>query len=418
MKKIVVVFMAALGLMFCTPGMSHAGEVSVLLEKLVDKGILTPNEAKIIEQETKTQVSKDLVQKNSYSLPDWVQSMKLKGDARLRYQYEKKDGDAGSRNRARTRFRMGLDFNPIKNVTVGAGLSGGTTDPRSTNDTWQNTFERPDVRLDYASIEYAAAPWAQLVGGKFIFKDYLWQTTDMLWDTDINPYGFSAHLSHSIADDVEGFLNAGWWLIDENGISKNQDPNLFYAQGGAGYMGEKLDAKFAGTWYVFNGVKGYDLDNELNTNSQVGGVADAGLKYDYDSFALDAEFGVSNILGGLPYGIDERIAVYGNFIVNPDPSEQNIGWAAGFNFGNKKVNAAKQWQMKYQYVYLGKDAFPDTFPDSDRYGGRTDVKSHEVIFNIGLMKNVTFGVDYYMSNRIKATSNTEHVVQGDLVVKF
>lgn len=418
MKRMVVVLLAALGLMFCVVPISSAGEVSILLDKLVDKGILTSNEAKIIEQETKTQVSKDLVQKSSYALPDWVQSIKLKGDARLRYQYEKKDVSAGSRSRARTRFRLGMEINPVKNTIVNVGLSSGGTDPRSTNATWENTFERPDVRLDYASIEYAAAPWAQLVGGKFIVKDYLWQTTDMLWDTDINPYGFSGHFTRNIAGDVEGFVNTGVWLLDENGISKNADPTMIYVQGGAGYEGEKLDAKLAGTWYIFNGVKGYDLDNELNTNSQVGGVVDAGLKYDYDSFALDAEWGGNNILGGLPYGIDERIAVFGNFIVNPDPSEQNIGWAVGLNFGNKKVQAAKQWQIKYQYVYLGKDAFPDAFPDSDRYGGRTDVKSHEVALTVGLMKNVTFGVDYYMSNRIKAASNTEHVVQGDLVVKF
>lgn len=414
MKKIFILVLAGLGLTFCMQTPSYAGEVSVLLEKLVDKGVLTPNEAKIVEQETKAQVSKEIVQKNSYAVPDWVQSMKLKGDIRLRYQYEKKDNDAASRSRARTRFRMGLDFNPVKDVKVGAGFSGGTTDPRSTNDTWQNTFERPDLRLDYASIEYTAAPWATLVGGKFLFPNYLWQTTDMLWDTDINPYGFSAHLTHSIIDDVEGFVNAGWWLIDENGANKNPDPNMLYLQGGTQYSAEKIDAKVAGTYYMFNGVKGYTLDNTAATNTLTGGK----LMYDYDSFAVSAEFGTNSILGGLPYGIDERIAVFGDYIVNPDPSNQNIGWSAGFQFGNKKVSAFKTWQMKYQYAYLGKDAFPDTFPDSDRYGGRTDVKSHEVILSLGLMKNVSFGVDYYMSNRIKAASNTEHVVQGDVVVKF
>lgn len=418
MKKIFVSMFTALCLTFGISMSANAGEVSVLLEKLVDKGVLTLNEAKIIEQETKTQVSKEIVEKNSYALPSWVQSMKLKGDVRLRYQYEKKDADAASRSRARTRFRLGLDFNPLKDVKVGAGLSSGGTDPRSTNVTWENSFERGDVRLDYAAIEYSAAPWATLVGGKFLFPDYLWQTTDMLWDTDINPYGFAAHLNHSITDDVEGFVNAGWWLLDENGASKNPDPNMIYFQGGTKYSAEKLDAKVAGTYYVFNGVKGYDLDNELNTNTQVGNVADAGLKYDYDSFALSAEFGTSNILGGLSCGFDERIAVFGDYIINPDPSEQNKGWAAGLVFGNKKVSAFKQWQMKYQYVSLGKDAFLDTFPDSDRFGGRTDVKSHEAILTLGLMKNVTFGVDYYMSNRIKAAHNTEHVVQGDIVVKF
>lgn len=137
MKRMAVVLFTVLGLMLGFLNVSHAGEVSVLLEKLVDKGILSFNEAKIIEQETKTQVSKDLVQKNSYALPEWVQSIKLKGDARLRYQYEEKDVSAGSRSRARTRFRLGMEMNPVKNTIVNVGFSSGGTDPRATNATWE-----------------------------------------------------------------------------------------------------------------------------------------------------------------------------------------------------------------------------------------------------------------------------------------
>ncbi len=418
MKKFLSVIIAALMLTLCWQKVSKAGEVSVLLDKLVEKGYLTANEARIIEQETKTQVTKEVAQHNSYALPDWVQTVKLKGDMRIRYQYEKTDTSIASRSRGRSRFRLGLEVNPTKNLKVGAGMATGGTDPRSTNVTWENTFERPDLRLDSGYAEYQAAPWASLVGGKFYFPDYLWQTTDMLWDTDINPYGFSAHLAHSVIGDVDGFINAGSWILDENGATKAPDPYLLYLQGGLAYKDDKFDAKAAGTYYNFNGVKGYDLDNEVNTNSQVGNAADAGLKYDYDSVAFSAEVGATKLLGGLPMSIDERIAVFGDFIYNPDPKTKNKGWAAGLVFGNTKIADRKQWQLKYQYAYLGKDAFPDTFPDSDRFGGRTDIKSHEVILTVGLLKNITFGVDYYLSDRIKAAHNPESIVQGDLVVKF
>ncbi len=414
MKKIFILFIVVFVVTLSMSTASRAGEVSVLLEKLVDKGVLTANEAKIIEQETKAQVSKEVAQKNSYALPDWVQSIKIKGDIRLRYQYEKTEAAVGSRNRGRTRFRMGMEMTPVKSTKVMAGFSSGGTDPRSTNVTWENTFERPDLRLDYAAVEYEAAPWAKLVGGKFIFSDYLWQSTDMLWDTDINPYGFSAHLNHAIVSDWEGFFNGGVWILDENGVSKHPDPSLIYLQGGAAYQNDKFDAKVAETWYVFNGVKGYSLDNSANTNTRSAGV----LQYDYDAMATSLEIAAKNLFGGLPFSIDERMAVFGDYIINPDPKQQNKGWSSGIVFGHSKVSDRKQWQMKYQYVALGTDAFPDTFPDSDRFGGRTDVKSHEAIFTYGLLKNVSVGVDYYVSNRIKAAHNRESIVQADLNIKF
>ena len=74
--------------------------------------------------------------------------------------------------------------------------------------------------------------------------------------------------------------------------------------------------------------------------------------------------------------------------------------------------------MTYQYVNLGKDAFIDAFPDSDRYGGATDAEGHEAIVEYGLSKNVTLGVDYYYARRIEAAANPEHLVQADLNLKF
>ncbi len=414
MKKICSLVLAVVALAWFSSLSFAATSVDALLDKLVEKGTFTKEEARKLKGEIAA--DEKLVQEDSFerNLPDWVRTIKIKGDNRLRYQYEKQDLSNASRSRGRTRFRLGLEVSPTKNLVVAGGFATGGSDPRSTNVTWENTFEHPDIRLDYASTTYQAAPWAKLVGGKFIFTDYLWQTTDMLWDTDINPYGFSTHLEHEIMPATNGFVNVGSWLIDENNASKHADPNLVYLQGGAAYKKDKIDAKAAGTYYIFNGVKGYSLDNSSNTNTRVGSV----LKYDYDSVAFSSEFGLSKIFGGLPFSIDERIAVFGDYIVNPDPSKQNIGWSSGFVFGNAKVGGMGQWQMKYQYAAIGKDAFPDTFPDSDRLGGRTDVKSHEVIMTIGLLKNVSFNVDYYLSNRIKGTDNPESLVQGDLNVKF
>jgi hypothetical protein len=70
------------------------------------------------------------------------------------------------------------------------------------------------------------------------------------------------------------------------------------------------------------------------------------------------------------------------------------------------------------YTRLEKDAFLDTFPDSDRLGGRTDVKGFEFILDYGLSPNVYLTLDYYRFDRIAAISDQEDLLQTDLNFKF
>ena len=84
MKRILIVAVALLALIgvYQTPVL--AGEVDVLLETLVEKGILTAMEASIIKDETKQRVTKEIEEGKSYSVPTWVQKTLGKGDFRLR----------------------------------------------------------------------------------------------------------------------------------------------------------------------------------------------------------------------------------------------------------------------------------------------------------------------------------------------
>jgi hypothetical protein len=399
-----------------------AGEIDILLEKLVDKGVLTANEALIIKDETQQQVTKEVVESKSYALPKWVQNTKLKGDFRLRYQYERKSKELQSRTRGRIRYRLGLETKVNDEFKVAAGLASGEGDPRSTHMTFEDAFAQPDIRLDYAYLEYIPTEGIQLAGGRFLRANYLWEPTDMMWDTDINPEGGSAHFEKSLSDNVNGFLNTGVLVVDEldtgnksiasDNSEKHPDPFMNYVQGGMSWSEGNLDGKMAAIYYGFHGVKGIDFPNDKNTNSKLNGF----LIYDYDAFSLATEAGIKNPFD-LPF---ERVAIFGEYIQNVDPKRFNDGWAAGFKFGNEKVSDRKQWQAKYQYVWLGKDAVLDIFPDSDRLSGATNVKSHEAIFEYGLSKNVSICLDYYLSDNIKnATKSTkEHLVQADLNLKF
>jgi len=90
---------------------SHAAEVDVLINKLVEKGILSQQEAGLLlkemqkegarqditVKETAEQVAKETAEKmvkkeaangKWASVPEWVNRIHFKGDFRLRYQYQ------------------------------------------------------------------------------------------------------------------------------------------------------------------------------------------------------------------------------------------------------------------------------------------------------------------------------------------
>ena len=186
---------------------SFAGEIDILVDKLVEKGILTSSEAKTILNETKKEVEKEIANGTYSSLPQWVRKMKFKGDLRLRYQWNRKKG-ARQRHRGRYRFRLGVQTKVIDNLKIGFGLATGGSDPRSTNQTMTGSFQTPDIRLDYAYAEYEASPWLTVYGGKFHRKSVLWQPSDLLWDGDINPEGAAAVVKRNLSERLNFMFEA------------------------------------------------------------------------------------------------------------------------------------------------------------------------------------------------------------------
>jgi len=157
---------------------SFAGEIDLLLQKLVDKSVLTAGEAQQIGTETKEQVKREIAQGKYSSLPAWVQNTKLKGDMRLRYQYKHvKDKVKDDTHVGRLRLRLGLESKVNDKIIVGIGMatnSGG--DPRSTNITFGDKnggySTKMEVRLDYAYAKYMALPWFKSGRRKDAFRRY------------------------------------------------------------------------------------------------------------------------------------------------------------------------------------------------------------------------------------------------------
>ncbi len=412
MKKIssfFILFAFLMGMNFYANN-AVAGEIDILINKLVDKGILSHGEAQQVLTETKEEIRANIASGKEDSLPVWIQNSKLKGDFRLRYQYDDKKNDSKSgRNRARIRYRLGVESKVNDSLKVAAGLASGGSDPRSTNQTFQDTFSTKGINLDYAYLDYNAAPWAKVQAGKMPRKAVLWEPTDLLWDGDINPEGAALMLSRSLSG-IDLFLNSGFFVLDESSSASNE-PYMAYIQPGVSVkIGGSSKLKFALTNYLINS-KGYDIDNSADSNTKTSSTLH---KYNYDAISPAFELDTKEPFGGIvPYA-----GLFAEYVNAYDPSDNNSGWATGFKFGSEKVAKNGDWQFKYIYRKLGKDAFLDALPDSDAYGGDTGVKGHEGIFQYGLSKNVTFGLDYYNMKPIADSNSRQHVIQADIVCKF
>jgi len=426
MKKLVFLAVVLVVGVFLASAL-YAGEIDLLLEKLVDKGVLTGAEAQQIKYETQEQVKKEIAMGKYSLLPAWVQNMKLKGDLRLRYQYHH-EKQAGSYEKdthiGRVRMRLGLETQINDRILAGIGIATNSSgDPRSTNMTFGSGghSSKMEIRLDYGYAKYMPFSYLTLVGGKMLLGDVLWEPSDLIWDTDITPEGAVASFNKDVTDNVGLFMNIGI-LPQTADTSDNADPiNLYLLQPGASFkLNENVKLKGAFTYYNFSNTKNtaYPTGSWYKSSNTKSG---SNWAYDYRLISPVLELSIKEPFKafGISFLDFESLKFFGEYVNNTAVDKKNTGFSLGFKLGKDKVERWGDWQFKYIYAMLGKDATLDTTPDSDRYGGRTAIRSHEGALSFGLSKNTSLDFDVYRSWRINGNAKApETLVQVDWNLKF
>ncbi|MGA1840315.1 MAG: putative porin [bacterium] len=317
--------------------------------------------------------------------------------------------------------RIGLRLDALMKVTdgvkAGARLVTGGDDPRSTNQTLEDTFSTKGIQLDRAYVSYSPYSASTLLLGKF--GDPLYSAHDLLWDSDLSFEGGAAQYEINAGENMGFFLNAGFFILDE--YTKESDPMMYAIQPGmAWHITEKADFNLGVSYYKFSRIKGRTLNHSAGTNSLMDISPDPNepnevLKYDYNSWGVDAELTLNNIFM-LP-----QIVLVGEYVKNTDSDigSDDEGFLAGIKIGAPKIKAPGQWQAFYNYRRLEKDSFLDVFPDSDFYSDKTGVKGYEVILQYGLKQNVILGLDYYETRPITGSDGSiQNLLQVDLLFKF
>jgi len=351
----------------------------------------------------------------------WAEKIKLKGDVRLRHEYQDRelgiDAESNTRSRYRYRVRLGAEADVNDSIKAGVGLasgSAGSSSARSTNQDLDQNFGSKEINLDYAFLEWTANEHFKVVGGKFKRKPYLWATTDLLWDGDINPEGVSSNIQFENSLGTT-YGNVGYWILDEVDSSSSNgdsdDVSLSYFQLGQKFKHDNLFGNVAAIYYNFDNLS--DASGDVNF--------DTTRVNDLDSWGLSGEIGFKDA-----FIAGKQVSFFADYINNMESDvDEDTGFALGFKYGDKKVKKRHDWQVKYIYADLEQDAFLAAYPDSDRFGGDTGVESHEISLKYGLAKNLYLGLDYYDSEIDRDSNNTpdldgneEQLFQIDLVSKF
>jgi hypothetical protein len=260
-------------------------------------------------------------------------------------------------------------------------------------------------------------------------KNVIWEPGDMLWDTDINPEGAALLLNKTLAPGWDGFMNAGWYIVDYQ--DAGGDSWMAFAQPGAIHqLTDTMKLKGACNLYYFHDIQGMvpTYSNGGSDQFSGGSTGRRGYQWNYNSISPAAELSIMDPFKPVGNSLLDKyvpyLAIVGEYHHNFQAPYSSNAYLYGVRFGQEKVDDFGKWQAKYNYVLLESQAWPDMFPDSDRYGGRTGVVSHEAILGIGLGKNWSLDLDYYLSGLTASGYPDEqrhqwdHTFQADLNFKF
>lgn len=405
--------LAALGV--ATGATVQAQSDDGLLNKLVQKGILTEAEAKELRAGEAKEAPHATVA--GIGMPSWVTSLKFGGDFRGRVDQQGSDNPAFlDRTRFRYRLRAGISLTLQDDFEVGFKVassdSGGNA--LSNNTTLENNGTKKPVWIDTAY-----AKWTPIHGGDWMFSTTLGkmvnplETSYMEFDPDYTPEGVAINSSYKLNDNHSLKFNAAGFVLDEEALS-GRDPFLVTGQ-------IIWNAKWSSKIDSSLGFAAYSLDNKANLvtanvpDNNAGNTRDAAgnLVYSYNPIVISGSVGYK--LDSCPLFKGEfPIRLGGAFMDNPAVSNNNEGYFGSITFG--KSGRKGNWDLMYRYQQLEGDAWYEELVDDDNnafyqtaaVGGKqglvggTNIKGHLVKLNYSLTDALTFTFTGYFNELIHA----------------
>lgn len=377
-------------------------------------------------EEVRMLVEQALAESKSMFAPGWLENLKFGGDLRLRYEYRRRAAeqrDDDGRYRFRLRFGIVKTW-PKEDMEIGFRIvSGADNDPTSTNQTFENMFQEYAIGVDQVFAKWTPRQVKGLtvIAGKM---PQPWQTTDLIWDSDVNPDGAWLAYKFPGLGPFEPFVGAGIFTLnyDDRGVANAGRPESTLA---AYEMGFNLKLPHGVVWT--SSVNAYDFTHVQSLFRDVGfaarGNTVAGNLLLADGFQL---WVLTNKVSFKAFNLP--ITLVGEFVHNSDNQDvrdNSNGWMAGVRIGQNKKKG--DWQFAAAYRYLQSDAVLAFFSESDFGNGtHTNRKGCEFKLSYNITDNMTAGVALFATQPIDVNvpggpaewDRTRFTFQADLVWKF
>ena len=174
----------------------------------VDAGLIRREISESKEPRDK-QIAKDVV-------PAWARNWSWKGDLRLRDESRNRVGTGHDVHRQRIRLRVGADGKVNDQLKAGFRIAmGSTSDPISTNQSFNTFFNKKTLVLDLAYLSYTpevpGLDKTAVIGG--IMENPLWTVGPLVWDSDLSWDGGAVKGSKTFGA-AEVFMNGGAFALD------------------------------------------------------------------------------------------------------------------------------------------------------------------------------------------------------------
>lgn len=397
-------------------------------------------------------------------LPDWVRSLSLHGDLRVRGQYEhlpktnlpafdyrsQTSSPAWSpdlvntqldRTRMTLRARLAVDAKAGDNFEAGLRLSTGTTSgPTSSSQTLGTGFNKSTLVLDRAFIKWEPIQDLRLLAGRFGNPFF---SSDLIWPDDIGFDGVAVQAERTITSGVYAFATVGAFPLEEFNVD-SRDKWLYGAQIGIDWaLSNRTQWRTGLALYDFHNVqgvretaqppsfprmgtvpyfnsqypasirlKGNTLIN-LNDSSPAGnaatptwGLASKFRPINFSTVLTLKHFEPLDIAFGLDFvknsAFDAKdIAQRAGVAPGDDLRNRSTGLQARLAVGKARLGEKGDWQLTTALRHFERDAWLDGFTDTTWNLGGTSYRGWSIAGQYALDRRTSLGL------RVTSTRNLD-----------
>lgn len=415
---------------------AQAQSADALIHKLVEKGILSDQEAKDLMAESAA--TNQPAAASKWKVNDAIKNIQLFGDVRFRYEYRSAENAPGSgstqndyyKERFRYAVRLGVKGDLFDDWYYGLRVET-SSNPRSPwvtfgDDSSPTPFAKNSdgINIGQAYLGWRPTEWYEMTVGRMPMPLYV---TPMLWDSDLNPEGAVEKFKFSVGN-VDLFANFGQFLYQDvspdHGLPSSDTFLLAWQVGANVKLTKDVSFKIAPVAYNYTGVgsanglnrpfSGQGLNGiNVNTNGfNQNGINDllivetpAEINFDlgkykarvFGDFAYNfrgddrarAAFGATAATGGLPHAF----------------TGESIAYQAGVGFGNLglvygQTSKKNTWELRTYWQHVEQYAADVNLLDSDFFEGRGNLEGVYSAFAYSITDNIIGTVRYGYAHRI------------------